>query len=439
MPIEHVIIPVDFSSASIAAAVHGKMLAERAGADVELVSVTSPLYANTTTTALRSVAAEQGDDVAFRVITTDSDDIEGRLVEEVFARPNTLWCVGSHGRTAIGEMLFGSVSANLVRDAEVPIVVMGPFATTRNHADVLAVALDGSDLGEQIVPSAVEMARTLGLRLRLLQVGRNHLPADTNETVYLHRVAERLDPDGAIDFDVLHGSADDALVDYLERTGDVAMLAMATRGIPAGARMSVPSVTMRVLRRACVPVLVLHPEQTKAAPNAAPASATDLPTLDLRNRIVVGVDTVNASAPAIMWAADEAARHGAILQVVHTWQIPVGPGSVYGYPIWPDIDACRQAALEEAEAAVEAVAAKHPEVIVETIVAEGGAVSALSRQSVGADMVVLGRHHHNRLSTLMLGSVAGAAVQRVECPLVVVPCDDAEVSMAAAEKAASAA
>ena len=58
---------------------------------------------------------------------------------------------------------------------------------------------------------------------------------------------------------------------------------------------------------------------------------------------------------------------------------------------------------------------------------------------MGADMVVLGRHHHNRLSTLMLGSVAGAAVQRVECPLVVVPCDDAEVSMAAAEKAASAA
>jgi nucleotide-binding universal stress UspA family protein len=48
MAIEHVIIPVDFSEASLVAVEQGRALARRAGADVELLSVSSP---PTTTTS----------------------------------------------------------------------------------------------------------------------------------------------------------------------------------------------------------------------------------------------------------------------------------------------------------------------------------------------------------------------------------------------------
>lgn len=428
MAIEHVIIPVDFSEASLVAVEQGRVLARRAGADVELLSVTSPRYANTTAAALRSLAANDGDSTGLRVVTTD-DDIEGRLVDEVLARRNTLWCVGSHGRTAVGELMFGSVSADLVRDAEVPIVVVGPRSALRPTATVLAVALDGSDLSETILPAAVQVAGALGLTMRLLQVGLEHAQSDAADSAYLARVASGLDHPDRIDYDTLYGNADDALTDYLERSGDVAMLALATRGVPSGARLSVPSTAMRVLRHAPVPMLMLHPPQPEPPqPSSAPV-AGEAPVADERLRVVVGIDTLRASLPAVQWAADEAHRIGAVLQVLHTWQIPVSPAALYGYPIWPDIEACRQAALDEADAAVSAVAAEHPDLIVETIVAEGGAVTALAKQSQGAAMVVLGRHHHGRLASLLLGSTSEAAIQNVDCPLVVIPCNTpAEVS-----------
>jgi nucleotide-binding universal stress UspA family protein len=423
MAIEHVIIPVDFSEASLVAVEQGRALARRAGADVELLSVTSPRDANTTAAALRSLAAADGNGTGLRVVTTDDDDIEGRLVDEVLERRNTLWCVGSHGRTAVGELMFGSVSADLVRDAEVPIVVIGPHSELRPTATVLAVALDGTDLSETILPAAVQVARTLGLTLRLMQVGLVHAESDAADSAYLARVASGLDHPERIDYDTLYGNADDALVDYLGRSGDVAMLALATRGVPSGARLSVPSTAMRVLRHAPVPMLMLHPPQPEPpAPSSAPV-AGEAPLGDERLRVVVGIDTLRASLPAVQWAADEADRLGAVLQVLHTWQIPVSPAAMYGYPIWPDIEACREAALEEAAAAVAAVAAEHPDLIVETIVAEGGAVTSLAKQSRGAAMVVLGRHHHGRLASLLLSSTSESAVQRVDCPLVIIPCN----------------
>jgi nucleotide-binding universal stress UspA family protein len=236
-------------------------------------------------------------------------------------------------------------------------------------------------------------------------------------------VARRHLPDQAhADYDTLYGEPGDELIGYVERNDDVAMLAMATRGIPAGARLSVPSTAMRVMRHAVVPVIMLHPQEVQAGATSVSADAF----VDLRKRVVVGVDTYAASKPAVDYAAEEAVRRDAVLQVVHTWHIPVGAASMYGYPVWPDIEACRNAALDEVTHTAHEIAAMHPELLIETIVAEGGAVQAIAEQSVGAALVVLGRHHHGRIAKMLVGSTSESAAKRVECPLVIVPCDEPE-------------
>lgn len=424
MTIKHVIIPVDFSEVSIAAVDHGRWLADRSTSTLELVAVTTPRYAKVTAAALSSLASEQQLDAAYRVLECENEDIEGKLVETVLASTDTIWCVGSHGRTALGELLFGSVSADLVRDAEVPIVVVGPHAKVRGDADVLAVALDGTTSSESILPAAVAVANELGLRLRLLQVGLAHVPPDAADTNYLAGLSHHLPHPEHADYDTLYGEPGDELVGYVARSDDVAMLAMATRGIPAGARLSVPSTAMRVLRHIDAPVLMLHPRDAETEELVA----TSGHLTDLRKRVVVGVDTYEASKCAVDWAADEAARRHAVLQVVHTWHIPVGAASMYGYPIWPDIEACRTAALDEVHHTAAAVIATHPDLMVETIVAEGGAVQAITEQSEGAELVVLGRHHHGRIAKLLVGSTSEAAAKRVECPLVIIPCVEAEAA-----------
>lgn len=424
MTIKHVIIPVDFSEVSIAAVEYGRWLADRSTSTLELVAVTTPRYAKVTASALASLATEQDLDATFRILETESDDIEGKLVEAVLSTPDTLWCLGSHGRTALGELLFGSVSAELVRDAEVPMAIVGPHARIRPDGGVLAVALDGTPVSESIVPAAVVAAADLGLRVRLLQVGMGHVPADAADTNYLAGIARKYLPDlDHADYDTLYGDPGDELVGYVERNDDVVMLAMATRGIPAGARLSVPSTAMRVMRHLPVPVLLLHPREV--APSTA-VRHTDEHLLDLRKRVVVGIDTYLASKPAVDYAAAEAERRHAVLQVVHTWHIPVGAASMYGYPIWPDIEACRNAALDEVAQTAHAIVAEHPDLLVETIVAEGGAVQAIADRSVGAELVVLGRHHHGRIAKLLVGSTSESAAKKVECPLVIVPCDEPE-------------
>jgi nucleotide-binding universal stress UspA family protein len=422
MTITRVTIPVDFSEVSVAAVDIGRWLAGRAGTTTELVAVTTPRYERVTDAALASLVADQPDDTTtHRTITIDSDDIEGALVHDLLDAHDTLWCVGSHGRTALGELLFGSVSADLVRDAERPIVVAGPHATVRADADVLAVALDGSAMAETIVPEALRLAGALGMRLRLLQVGLGDVPADATDTAYLARVAERLLPHpDAADYDTLHGDVDAELEDYVERNTDVAMLALTTRGVPAGARLSVPSLSMKVLRKAVVPVLMLHPAEPE--PSVTDPGATEH-MVDSRRRVVVGIDSREASKPALEWAAGEAARRGAILQVVHSWSIPVGPGSVYGYPIWPDIEACRQGALDEVATTAAELTAAHPDLVVETIVAEGNPSHVIHEQAEGAELVVVGRHRAGRLARLLTGSTSEATVRHMQCPLVIVPCD----------------
>ena len=423
-----VIVPVDFSEVSLAALDHGRWMADRMDAALQVVAVTTPRYLNVTDTALKSLvddqSAEFGVTIDHKVVTVDDDDIERALVGEVLESPQALWCIGSRGRTALGELLFGSVSADLVRDSEVPLVVVGRQAVLRSDARVLAVALDGSDMGETILPAAVALAQRLGLGIRLLQGGHAHVPGDATDSAYLARLAERLPHPERADYETLQGDVDDELVGYLARTDDVAMLAMATRGIPAGARISVPSTAMRVLRRSPVPILMLHPAEETPDEPAEPV--TDGPLVDLRRRVIVGIDTRRSSAPAVEWAAGEAERLGAILQVVHTWSIPVGPGSMYGYPIWPDIEASRQAALEEVAETAHEIAASHPSLIVETIVAEGDAAAVISERSEKSVLVVLGRHRHGRLAKLLLGSTSESALHKLNVPLVIVPCDEDE-------------
>lgn len=423
MTIKHVIIPVDFSEVSIAAVDHGRWLADRSTSTLELVAVTTPRYAKVTAAALSSLASEQQLDAAYRVLECENEDIEGKLVETVLASTDTLWCVGSHGRTALGELLFGSVSADLVRDAEVPIVVVGPHAKVRGDADVLAVALDGTTSSESILPAAVAVANELGLRLRLLQVGLAHVPPDAADTNYLAGLSHHLPHPEHADYDTLYGDADTELEAYVERTTDVALLAMATRGIPAGARLSVPSTSMKVLRKSVVPVLMLHPAEPE--PDLADLDP-DAHLADTRKRVVVGIDTHSSSQPALEYAAAEAARRGAILQVVHSWSIPVGPGSVYGYPIWPDIEECRQDALKEVATTAAGISATYPDLVIETIVAEGNPAHVIDEQAQGAELVVVGRHKAGRLARLLMGSTSEATVRHLSCPLVIVPCDEPE-------------
>ena len=83
----------------------------------------------------------------------------------------SLIVLASHGRGAVGRLIYGSVADRVGREAPVPVMVVraaqvepGPVGITR-----LVVPLDGSPFAEQSLPIATEISRRLGTSIYLVR------------------------------------------------------------------------------------------------------------------------------------------------------------------------------------------------------------------------------------------------------------------------------
>ena len=261
--IERVVVPVDFSPDSDRALVTASTLATWAAARVELIAVVDPVSRVDVEPRLAEVGRHVGEATTCRIVESGGP-IEMVLLTELHRSEKELWCVGSHGRGALGEMLRDSLSEEFVRAAHVPVVLVGPHATAAPSGRVLAVGLDGTEQSEAILPGVADLADAFGMTLRLLQVagsGALDMPRDSAETGYLSRAAAKvptIDHD-AVDYDVLHGGhpAHD-IADYIGEHPDVGMVALATRGLSGRSRLLHGSTAFALAHRAIVPVLILH-------------------------------------------------------------------------------------------------------------------------------------------------------------------------------------
>ena len=261
--IERVVVPVDFTPGSERALVTAPTLARWAGARVELITVVEPVNRADVEPRLAEVGRRSGEATTWRIVESGGP-IEAVLLTELHRSEKELWCVGSHARGSLGEMLRDSVSEELVREAHVPVVLVGPHATAAPSGRVLAVALDGTEQSEAILPGVADLADAFGMTLRLLQVagsGALDMPRDSVETAYLARAAAKVastDHD-RVDYDVLHGEhpAHD-IAGYVRDRPDVGMVALATRGLSGRARLLHGSTAFELAHRATVPVLILH-------------------------------------------------------------------------------------------------------------------------------------------------------------------------------------
>ncbi|MFJ1654583.1 universal stress protein [Streptomyces sp. NPDC088337] len=143
-----------------------------------------------------------------------------------------------------------------------------------------------------------------------------------------------------------------------------------------------------------------------------------------RRPIVVGVDPDPAHRMAVAWAADEAARRRLPLRPVHVEGIPTrGCRRPDVPPSWEEWnESLHTAGKQVLGEATDFVAARHPRLEVEALLAEGDPVWVLREQSRDATALVLGsRHLSRRQEVFGSASVALPVMAHTHCPLVVVP------------------
>jgi nucleotide-binding universal stress UspA family protein len=138
------------------------------------------------------------------------------------------------------------------------------------------------------------------------------------------------------------------------------------------------------------------------------------------NKVVVGTDGSEASYEAVRWAAQEAKAHGAELEIIHTWSLPVMADPIGMVPLQLPVedfikqaDAVRDYAMKLAkEVGASQVTGR---------VERGMAAEHLIKASKSADQVVVGTRGHGGFVGLLLGSVAQQVATHAECPVVIVP------------------
>lgn len=137
--------------------------------------------------------------------------------------------------------------------------------------------------------------------------------------------------------------------------------------------------------------------------------------------ILLGFDGSPDAIAAARWAAREAAHHGAILHILHT----------YDYPYLERLDHDAQRILAEEANAVgelgrQIASDEASELDIRITVRVGQPARELIAAAEEADLLVLGRRGHLPLHRLVLGSVANKCLHHVSCPVVIVADRDPE-------------
>ena len=168
--LQSVLVPLDFGRDADRALPVAESLAVRIGARLDIVSLTSPgvdpVY---DMTEARAHARAMGVDLAAIHIRHDPDVVAGVLATTA---DDALLCCATHARSRLGEWLFHSISAEIVRRSTRPLLLVGPRVESDprpTFTEILA-CVDHSAPTPRVASTAAAWSRLLDAKVRLLDV-----------------------------------------------------------------------------------------------------------------------------------------------------------------------------------------------------------------------------------------------------------------------------
>ena len=264
---ERVIVCLDGSAFAEAMLPVAKTVTETAAGEIVLFRVVEDrAEAGAEEAHLRDCARQYGARLEFAVSLDAVDAIRNQLVGD----PHSIAALTTHGRSAPGEAVMGSVAFQILREARRPTLLFTPHERDWSHANritTVAAALDGTRFSEKILPHAVKAARSLAASLLLVQALPAPTPLSTEpvpdilESSYLQRKAAELRSAYAIDaqWEVLHGEPGEAICRYLKGMPET-LLAMTTHARRPIERFVLGSVAAYCVRHAGLPLLLYWPQ-----------------------------------------------------------------------------------------------------------------------------------------------------------------------------------
>lgn len=275
-PPKVIVVPVDFSPASLAAAEVAKSLARRWGSALELAHVREPDL----------VAAGAGPEAVPLPLPAPDPDLQRRTrrrlseaaqglpperarIRTLFGRPVReildltresgagLIVMGTRGSTGLDRILLGSVAEAVVRGSTVPVLTVRANAAPLGAPRILA-PWNGRPYATRALRVAASFARSLGAELRVLYVAKDSLSVDESDSRLEKRLDGALGSGGALVWSlrVRAGDAREAIVREAN-SGRYGLVAVSAHRRPLSSDAVLGSTAQRLLRRSRIPVLSL--------------------------------------------------------------------------------------------------------------------------------------------------------------------------------------
>ena len=318
MPNNKILIPLDGSTFAESALPAAIGLAENLNAACEIISVfeEQSIAVNSDFTAQRfkEWLTRYLDDLVLRIgeisnVVCTPVVLDGspaaRLVDYAKQTPADLMVMATHGRGALSRAWLGSVADHVLRNVEIPVLLVRadedilPGLTKQARFRHIVVALDGSELAEQSLGWATNIARKTGASLTLLRAveplvpfSSPYLPHAVMETHdvaeigrkeaerYLSDVKERLRGEGvSVSVETLPDRHPAQGILEFSRENTVDLIAIATHGRTGVARVVLGSVADKVVRGSHTAVLLIHPSPTKHPGRYHPPKVPDYSTV----------------------------------------------------------------------------------------------------------------------------------------------------------------
>jgi nucleotide-binding universal stress UspA family protein len=285
--------------------------------------------------------------------------------------------------------------------------------------EAVVVGVDHAGSAGDAVDWAAAEAATRGYRLRIVHAFHPLLPADPYgvgspiDSLQAARNAAESVLQGyaararrvASDLDVATrlpcGSVVRALLD---EAGRAQLLVLGRRGLHGLRAVLARSVSVQVAAHASCPVVVIRAARAEGRSPAPP-------------RVVVGVDGASTCDPALGFAFQAARQRGVPLAAVHAWALdpPADLEAVHGPPRMAETVARRTL-----ERALRQWHSQYPDVPVVTKLVRDEPARAVTAESRGAALVVVGSRGRGHLTGAVRGSVSQAVLRHGHSPVAVV-------------------
>ncbi len=167
---KRILVPVDLEDFSGKIVPYVKIVAEKFDAEVHLLYVQHPLkgYASVEVPDIsaterfqaeaREEAQKQLQEIAEKHFkdcpVTQVKVLEGHAEEEIITYVESekmdLVVVGTHGRKAIGRIVFGSVAEKVLKSSPVPVLSLNPFKSVASSKKPYDLSLEGDEAAEEL-------------------------------------------------------------------------------------------------------------------------------------------------------------------------------------------------------------------------------------------------------------------------------------------------